>query len=430
MYREILEKLVDWKDKTGRSILFLAGRKGVGKTYTLKDFGEGCFDYTAVIDLKKQDYIRTFLEEKPKKDRLLSILEISCGGSMIAGQTLIVLENAEILSNLKEVICFLSDEMKEFHIVLTSSVREQEFKDRIGDKSELIQFMCLYPLNIKEFLGILGKEELTEKIKNSGKKPLSQEDKALLDKYIRMYFYVGGMPSVVQKYIDTENMQVVANEKERLLENLENEINQIEYKALSDKVMKVWKSITAQLDKENKKFQFGVVKLTARAREYNEAVEWLYSNKFMDKVFRAREPLSKLSEHRDEKSYEVYVTDIGILTAMYGISYEELCEAEDLSRLRNGALTEQFVYQELTANENIKDIYYWISEATAKIDFMFEDNGEVIPVEINLCDNTKAQSIKVYKSRYNPAMYITISKNSMRMLEGAIRLPMYSIWNL
>lgn len=430
MYREILEKLVDWKDKPGRSILFLAGRKGVGKTYTLKDFGEGCFDYTAVIDLKKQDYIRTFLEEKPKKDRLLSILEISCGGSMIAGQTLIVLENAEILSNLRETVRFLYDEMKEFHIVLTSSVREQEFTDMLGDMSQLIQVMHLYPLNVKEFLGILGNEELTEKIKNSGKKPLSEKDKALLDKYIRMYFFIGGMPSAVQKYIDTENMQVVANEKERLLENFENEINQIEYKVLAAKVLKVWKSITAQLDKENKKFQFGVVKLTARAREYNEAVEWLYSNKFMDKVYRAKEPVSSLSEHRDEKSYEVYLTDIGLLTAMYGISYEELCEAKDLSELRCGALTEQFVYQELTANENIKDIYYWISEATAKIDFLFEDNGEVIPVEINLCENTKAQSIKVYKSRYNPAMYITISKNGMSMLEGAIRLPMYAIWNL
>lgn len=430
MYREILEKLVDWKDSDNRGILFLDGGKGVGKTYTLKDFGEGCFDYTAVIDLKKQDYIRTFLEDKPKKDRFLSILEISGGGSMIEGQTLIVLENAEVLSKLSEVIRFLYDKMSEFHIALTSSVREQEFMDMLGDVSELIRIMHLYPLNIKEFLCILGNEELAEKIKNSGRKPLSKEDCIILDRYIRMYFYVGGMPSVVQKYIDTKNMQVVAKEKERLLENFENEINQIEYKVLSDKVMKVWKSITAQLDKENKKFQFGVVKLTARAREYNDAVKWLYSNKFMDKVYRVKEPSGRIFEQRDEKSFKVYLTDIGILTAMYGISYEELCEARDLSELRCGSLTEQFVYQELTANENIGELYYWISDATAKIDFMLEDNDEVIPVEINLCKNAKAQSIKVYKSRYNPSMYITISKDSMSMQEGAIVLPMYAIWNL
>lgn len=430
MYREILEKLVCWKDKEDRGILFLEGRKGVGKTYTLKDFGAGCFDCTALVDLKKQEYIRVFLEKELNKERFLSILEIACGGSMTAGQTLIVLENAEELSNLKEVIRFLSDNMKEFHIVITSSIREQEFMDMLSEASGLIQIMHLYPLNIKEFLTILGKEELAERIKNCGKKPLSEEDKEQLNKYVRMYFYVGGMPQVVQKYIDTENIQVVANEKERLLESFENEIRQIEYKALSNKAMKVWKSITAQLGKENKKFQFGVVKLTARAREYNAAVEWLYSKKYIDKVYRAKKPSSRLFEHRDEKSYEVYLTDIGLLTAMYGISYEELCQAKDLSGLRCGALTEQFVYQELMANENVKDIYYWISDATAKVEFMFEDNGEVIPVEINLCNNTKAQSIKVYRSRYNPAMYITISKDTMSMSEGAIRLPMYAIWNL
>ena len=430
MYREILEKLVSWKDSGDRSILFLEGRKGVGKTYTLKDFGDGCFDCTAIIDLRKQDYIRAFLEENPGKERFLSILEITCGGSMIAGQTLIVLENAEVLSNLKEAVKFLYDNMKEFHIVLTSSVRENQFTDMLYEASKLIQVMHLYPLNIKEFLNILGKEELTEKIKNIGKKPLSEEDKALLDKYIKIYFYVGGMPSVVQKYIDTENMQVVANEKKKLLDSFENEINEIEYKVLSDKVMKVWKSITEQLNKDNKKFQFGVVKLTARAREYKDAVEWLYSKKYIDKVYRAREPVSRLYEHRDEKAYEVFITDIGILTEMYGISYEELCEAKDLSELRYGALTEQFVYQELTANENINETYYWISEATARIEFMFEDNGEVIPIEINLCKNMKAQSIKVYKSRYNPPMYITISKDTMSMLEGAIMLPIYAIWNL
>lgn len=430
MYREILEKLVCWKDNDNRRILFLEGRKGVGKTYTLKDFGEGCFDYTAAVDLKKQDYIRAFLDEKPNKERLLSILEIACGGRIAAGQTLIVFENAEELSNLKEAIRFLYDNMKEFHIVLTSSLREQKFMDMLCESSELIQVMHLYPLNIKEFLNILGKEELTEKIKNSGKKSLSEEDKSLLDKYIRLYFYVGGMPSVVQKYIDTKNLQAVAAEKKRLLESFENEINQIEYKALSDKVMKVWKSIAAQLNKENKKFMFGIVKLTARAREYNDAVEWLYLKKYMDKVYRAKEPVSRLYDHKDEKSYEIYLTDIGILTEMYNISYKELCETEDLSELMYGALTEQFVYQELTSNENIKDIYYWTSDATAKIEFMFEDNDEVIPVEINLSENTKAQSIKVYKSRYNPAMYITISKDNMSMLKGAIRLPIYAIWNL
>lgn len=429
MYREILEKLVEWKDMADRKILLLAGRKGVGKTYTLKDFGDGCFDYTAVIDLKKQDYIRTFLEEKPNRDRFLNILEISCGG-MKEGQTLIVLENAEVLSGAEDVIGFLSDEMKGFHVVLTLSVREREFMDSLGKSADLVRMMELYPLSIKEFLCILGNEELAEKIKNSGKKPLTKEDMELLDKYIKMYIFMGGMPSVVQKYIDTGSMQVAAKEKDRILENFENEINQIENKVLSDKVMKVWKSIAMQLDRENKKFQFGLVKLTARAREYNEAVEWLYSNKYIDKVYRVKEPVGGLSKHKDEKAYKVYLADTGLLTAMYGISYEELCEEKDLSALRCGAVVEQLVYQELCANENIREVYYWVSDATARIDFMFEDNGDIIPVEINLPDNTKAQSIKVYRSRYNPSMYITVSKDGMSMKDGAIKIPLYALWNL
>lgn len=429
MYREILESLVEWKEK-GEKVLLLAGAKGVGKSYTLRDFGEGCFDGTAVIDLKKQEYIRVFFEEKLNREKLISILEIACGEKLVSGSSLIAVENIDCVSDVTAAVRFLSEEMSDYHVIITSSVREDRLLKREPELADMTDIIRMYPLSFNEFLNILGMDGLCSRIESNSRTELSMEDRLLLDEYVRKYIYVGGMPSVVRTYADTRNMQAVENEKQRLLGVLLQELDDIEPKAFKSKVIQVWNSIPVQLEKENKKFQFGTVKLTARAREYSEAVEWLYDMKYIDRVYRAKDIGEGMQERRDEKSYEVYPADVGLLAAMYGMTYEEIAEAQDISSLKQGALTEQYVYGELTANRNIRELYYWISEATARIEFLFEDAGAVIPVEINLNGNAKAQSIKVYKARYNPDMYISISKDSMSMADGVMRLPLYALWNL
>lgn len=430
MYRDILEELVQWKDKKNRKILFLAGAKGVGKSYTLKDFGYGFARNSAIIDLKKQDYIKVFFEDNLNKEKLTSILEISSGNSLVKGETLIVIENIDCINNTLETLIFLDNEMSEYHIAITTSGSENRLIENHSQIKELVDIKHLYPLTFSEFLSILKQEEYCTKIKNNSKKPMTEEDKKIIIEYLRKYLFVGGMPSVVQKYIDTRNFEVVAKEKERLIKSFSKDFEQIPSKQLSDKVKQVWNSIPSQLNKENKKFQFGLVKLTARAREYKDAVEWIINEKYIFKLNRLIEPLSPLCKYSDEKSFEVFVADVGLLTSMYGLNYEQITNENCLECLYEGAILEQFVWQELRANANIKELYYWISEATAKIEFIFEDSGTVIPIEINLRENTKAQSMKVYRNRFKTPMALSITENSMDMEDGILKLPLYAIWNL
>lgn len=427
MYRDILEKLVDWKEKENRNILLLSGQKAVGKTYLLGDFGEGCFDYSVIVDLKTQEYIRDILDGDVDKQRLVSILEMTGGGEMHPGNSLVAFENIDTLKNMEKTIEFLSKEMTEYHIVVTMECKNGE---NSGITSANLDVLHLYPLSFKEVLDVTGHEDFVKKIENSSKVKLSDEDNAYLWDCIKLYLYMGGMPSVVQTYMDTGSISAVENEKKRLVESIESDIQSIHDKPLSDKVMQVWKSIPMQLSKDNKKFQFGSVKITARAREYGEAVEWLYNKKYMDKVYRVKDPVNPLKSARDDKSYEVFLTDIGLLSTMFGLSYEDIRTAEKIEELVGGALLEQFVYQEFNTNENIKELYYWISDATARIEIVFEYGGDIIPVEVNLTENTKAQSIKVYKQRYNPDMYISITKDNMYMEQGALKLPLYALWGL
>ena len=235
---------------------------------------------------------------------------------------------------------------------------------------------------------------------------------------------------IVKAYVDTMSMSQVESEKAKLLFAIEEDIDSIENAALKNKVKQVWASVPAQLEKDNKKFQYGAVKLTARAREYKEAVEWLMERKYVVPLYRAKQPVAPLAGQKDNKSFELFVTDIGLLVSLFGLTYRDIEESRSPFELKNGALTEQYIYEELLHNPNVSELYYWISEATARIEFMFEDSGAVIPMEINLDCNEKAQSLKVFKSRYEVPMAIRVTRDTINMSSGMLSLPLFSLWNL
>ena len=241
---------------------------------------------------------------------------------------------------------------------------------------------------------------------------------------------VGGIPSVVKEFVETGSLEPVETMKAKILMGMVEEIESVSPPALAKKIKQVFESIPAQLEKDNMKFQYGMVKLTARAREYKEAVEWLIDNKFVTPLYRVKEPTAPLFTKQDDKSFEMYVSDIGLLVSMFGLTLDDIEKEDSPFMMRGQALIKQYIYGELLHNPNVNDIYYWISEATAKIEFLFQDSDVVIPIEVNLDLNEKAQSLKVYKSKYNVPMAVRISKDKMGMTKDMLTLPMFSIWNL
>lgn len=430
MYREILNQLADWKDKHNRKTLLLAGGRGVGKSYTLRDFGEGFFDSVVIIDFVKSSFVKPLFADLSNKDLILRKLSISTGVNIVPGETFLVFDGVDVMDNAVDIVRFICEQYQEYHVAYTLQKDEKSFLLANGDIAANTDVINIYPLSFSEFLIVNKENQFCERISSQAKNPLILEEKMKLEKYLSLYLTVGGMPSVVKAYVDTMSMSQVESEKAKLLFAIEEDIDSIENAALKNKVKQVWASVPAQLEKDNKKFQYGAVKLTARAREYKEAVEWLMERKYVVPLYRAKQPVAPLAGQKDNKSFELFVTDIGLLVSLFGLTYRDIEESRSPFELKNGALTEQYIYEELLHNPNVSELYYWISEATAHIEFMFEDSGAVIPMEINLDCNEKAQSLKVFKSRYEVPMAIRVTRDTINMSSGMLSLPLFSLWNL
>ena len=436
MYREILCELDEWKTKSNKKHLILIGQKGVGKSYILNYFGTGFFNNTVIFDFKTQDYIRYLFEKDIDASKIETMLSITCGQELVPGETFVVFENIDLLEKYDEIMYFLKENLGEYHMAFTFYYSEELAFNKIGKKKIQDDFydLSLHSMNFYEFLIACRENKLSNSIKDVDKKSLSEEEIKKIHNLLKVYLLIGGLPNVVQVYVDTKNINEALSEKNRVLFEYKTEMDKIENKTLKNKVISIWESIPKQLLKDNKKFQYRIVKESARAREYEEGLKWLADNKFVNLLYRMN--AKKKDEQgkykftdKDEKSYEVYFNDIGILSSYLNLEYDDI-DIDKLHKLKNGALLLEYVFHELKADKNINNLYYWISESTAKIEFLFGEPGEAIPVCIDIGNNTKAQSLKVYREIYKPQMAIKITKDDFYMKNRIYGVPLYAIWNL
>ncbi len=431
MYREILNDLANWKeskDDKRSNVLVLHGARLVGKSFVARDFAEGFYDNFIEISMSDNEMVKYLNEGKLDEWSFVKTASFNTETNIVPGKTLIIFDNIDALNNANEVVQFFVDKLSDYDILITTSKIVSSWLS--SDNINKVDFFEVTPISFYEFLIVNKQVALCDVIKNYKDTPIEGDNLAALLEYLKLYYYVGGMPSVVKCYVDDKNLDAVLEAKRAVYKEYIESIGQILPTTLMDKCDRVFRSMGAQLIKENKKFQYGVVKLTARAREYGEGVDWLYNNGFVGKVNRVTEGVAPLKNKVDVRSFELFMTDIGMLSLVYDLDYNKIVEMFETNDEYMQALTEQFVYQELMFNNNVGDIYYWVSEATAKVNFLFEDSGVVLPVEINLNVNTKAQSIKVYILKYNPQVVLSITKDRLTTDNCFLRLPLYAIWNI
>jgi predicted AAA+ superfamily ATPase len=299
-------------------------------------------------------------------------------------------------------------------------------EDEYLDSLEVINLM---PLTFEEFLIANKAQNLCKYIE---KQRVTQVDEVIIQRiidYLKVFFVVGGMPEIVAEYIKSNDIQGIDKLQKGQLIKYRGYISKKAPKNILEKVLKIWDSIPAQLTKDNRKFMYGYVDEKARAREYESATNWLVDNGLLRRVFKVEKGLVPLKEHIDKKSFELYHLDHGLLRQMKGLNGSKLLARTNLFDAMEGALVEQMVLAELTLNANVKELYFWISGATARIDFLFEDDGEVIPVDVQSTIRTKAQSIKVFQQKYNNRMAIRISLGELNFSKGVLNIPLYGLWN-
>jgi len=427
MERKILQQLLKWKDeKANRMPMLLYGARQVGKTYTLQEFGNDHYKNTVYINFEKMEEIHDFFIGDLDPNRIISLLENKTAAKIIPEETLIIFDEIQSCERALTSLKYFAEDAPEYHIIAASSllgvaINRKNYSFPVGK----VFMETLYPLDFEEFLLANGERILIDMIKEHFQKSTAMSEvwhnKAL--EYYRMYTLTGGMPAVVKASITNNKTILGASELQGLIIN--SYINDMsKYASASDtvKIIASYESIPAQLAKDNKKFQYKIVKRGGNASLFGDSLEWLISSGVVLKCSKTQ-GLMPPSIYADPSSFKIYMGDVGLLAYRNGITLNNLLSEE---RLFTGGLAENYVACQLKSNGYT--LFYWESENSAEVDFLIQKDGNVIPVETKANLHSKSKSLEVYKTRYKPEYSIRISGRNFGFDNGIKAVPLYAAY--
>ena len=410
MYRKIIHDLKRWKYSPHRKPLILQGARQTGKTWIMKEFGKTEYKNTAYLFCQENPALESLFNAPFNKERLLTGFQMLCGFKIEPENTLIIFDEIQEIPTALTALKFLYEQAPEYHIICAGSLLGIAFHKDISFPVGKVNFLNLYPLSFSEFLTALGKEQQADLINNTEQdfellKVFSEEFKELL----KYYFFIGGMPEVVSTWIETKDFNEVRRVQKELLMTYENDISKHTASEMANRIKQVWASVPSQLAKENKKFLYSVVKESARAREYENAINWLKNAGLLVTIHRINKPGIPLKAYEDLEAFKIFILDIGLLCSMTDLSAKVLLEGNRLFTEFKGSLTEQFVCQQLISELEIRPYYWSAKDGTAEVDFIFQADALVIPIEVKAEINLRAKSFKLYRDTYNPEIAFRFS---------------------
>ena len=430
MYRKIIEDLKKWKNKKDRLPLILRGARQVDRTWILQEFGKECFDDVLYINFENAGSIADLFEENIKPKRIIEYLSAYHHKKIEPQKTLIIFDEIQEFPRALTALKYFAEETPEYAICCAGSLLGVFLHDKVSFPVGKVDFLELQPLDFEEFLIANDETPLINIIK---KNKLEQLPSLITDKlkdYLKKYFVIGGMPKAIKTWVEEKDFEFVESVQRGILEAYERDFSKHADKNTATKIRYVWNSIPSQLAKENRKFIYGVVRDGARAREYENSINWLKDTGLIRIVNRVKcGDKQPLKAYEDLKAFKIYLLDIGLLRVLCELPYETIIEKDAIYNEFNGLLTEQFVLQELENIKKINTIYYWTNEFQSEVDFVFSYKNLILPVEAKAGINVKAQSLKVYMKEYNPKFAIRYSLLNIKFDNNILNIPLYAIWN-
>ncbi|HPA55807.1 MAG TPA: AAA family ATPase [bacterium] len=425
--RRALEDLKKWKDDSDRKPLILRGIRQVGKTSLLKRFGEECFEDTAYFNFDSQKDLSDLFKGNITPHSVVESLGVLRGSLIKPGKTLLILDEIQECSEALNSLKYFCEEMRELHVATAGSFLGIALSRPSSFPVGKVDFLTLYPVSLKEFISANGEEMLALNLANiSPDKPVPKPIFEKYSDYLRKYFMIGGMPEAVAKWVDTGDIEKV----EKVLKNIINayEIDFSKHAPVKDtpKISEIWNSLPNQLSKENKKFVYTVVRSGARAREYEDALNWLKNAGIVHKINKISKPHLPVSSYCDPSSFKIYLADIGMLRVKSNLSAAVFLDKNKLFTEFKGAMSENFVLNEMISS-GIEQPFYWTSEATAEVEFIIQSDTSVIPVEVKSGTNVSSKSMTVYRQNYKPQTVIRTSLKNIGSENGLLSLPLFAI---
>lgn len=429
MYRNIINDLMHWYENDKEKTLLLNGAKGVGKTWIATDFANAFFEDVFMVNFEEEMKLKNLFQAGTSIDpeKIEKKLTFYFDKQILPQKTLLVFDEVQLAHKGLEGIMTFAKAREDYIVcIITSGVGNLPKQEEYSDD---LHCLTLMPMTFEEFLTANKAQDLCKYIEQQKLQVATPDVIEKMLYYLHVFYMIGGMPLIVADYMKHKDFDRIDKLQNNLLLAYRAYIQTYAPKGLVDKILKIWDSIPNQMKKDNRKFMYGYVDPKARAREYGSSVKWLINTGLVRQVMRIRHGVTPLDTQVDSKSFELYHLDHGLLRAMCGYSHRDIGTDENMFEDINGALIEQFVLEELTLNKTVKKLYFWISGATAKVDFVFEDDGEVIPVDVQSKVRRKAQSIKVFRERYDNRMAIRISLGELNFTKGILNIPLYGLWN-
>lgn len=426
MKRSKLADLVAWKNSGSRKPLILRGARQVGKTWLMKEFGNTQYAQTIYVNFEKNKRLKALFADDFDIRRVIVALQAESGLTIHAENTLLIFDEIQAVPEAITALKYFQEDANEFHIVAAGSLLGMALHSGFSFPVGKVVFMDLYPLTFLEFLEALGDRALIEMLQLADWKLITAYKSKFIER-LRQYYYVGGMPEAVVKFSENNNFIEVREIQKQILDAYEQDFSKHAPLEIVPRIRMVWNSVPSQLAKENRKFIYGVMKEGSRAKDYESAILWLTDCGQLHKVCRASKPAIPLKAYEDRSAFKLFLADVGLLAAMGDIDAKTLLEGSAIFSEFKGALTEQFVFQQLNStNEYI--IYYWSAERSmSEIDFIVQYDDLVVPVEVKAEENLQAKSLKVYLEKFRPAISIRTSMSDFRQQDWLTNLPLYAI---
>ena len=426
MYRTAIEQLIEWKANERRKPLIIRGARQVGKTWLMKEFGDSSYEKVVYVNFDNNEQMRNLFEGSLEISRLITGLELYAGHKIDSDNTLLIFDEVQEVPKALTSLKYFNEQAPQYQIICAGSLLGVALHEGTSFPVGKIEFMDLYPLSFVEFMIAMNKSQYVDLLQD-GNFDMAVTFKQDFIDILKYYYYVGGMPEAVQAFVDSRDFNEVREIQQNILTAYEQDFSKHAPNETVPRIRMLWNSIAAQLAKENKKFIYGLIKEGARAKEFELALLWLTDCGLVHKIHRESAPNLPLKAYEDLKAFKLFLVDIGLLSCMVGLQQKVLLDGNELFKEFKGALTEQYVLQQLKTIKGL-NVYYWTAErGSAEVDFIIDNGSNVIPIEVKAEQNLKAKSLKVYQEKYQPKIAVRTSMADYKKEERLLNLPLWAI---
>lgn len=426
MYRVAIEKLLKWKQSKRRKPLIIEGARQSGKTWLMKEFGEQAYADTVYINFDSNSRMAELFACDLDTDRLIMGLELYAGHKIDPNNSLIIFDEVQEVPRALTSLKYFYENAPQYHIICAGSLLGIALHQGTSFPVGKVDFLKLYPLSFKEFLMALGNERFAELLDKQDFELVTSFKKTYIDA-LKHYYFVGGMPEAVQSFAENKDFSEVREIQKRILTAYEQDFSKHAPNDIVPRIRMLWNSIPSQLTKENKKFIYGLVREGARAKEYETAIMWLSDCGLVHKVSRVNAASIPMRGYEDLKAFKLFIVDVGLLGCMAGLRQRTLLDGNDLFVEFKGALTEQYVCQQLKTIEDL-DVYYYTNErGSCEVNFVVDTGERIVPIEVKAEVNLKAKSLKTYQEKFSPEISVRTSMADYKKEEWLVNLPLYAI---